>query len=158
MKSGEISPKEIDISLLLLRGAALVLLFTFGLQKFERWSLHYIESGRPWGTAPLVGLVRKVGFPFPQILTVFAMLCESVFPFLVALGICSRTFSIFIILSMMGALYTSIRISDPVLADGSAIQYCIIFGAIAIMGPGKYSLGRYLKFSDLFKKKVIKDN
>lgn len=157
MKSGEISPKKIDISLLLLRGAGLVLLFTFGLQKFER-SLLYIESGRPWGAAPLVGLVRKVGFPFPQILTAFAILCESVFPFLVALGICSRTFSIFIILSMIGALYTSIRISDPVLADGSAIQYCIIFGAIAIMGPGKYSLGRYLKFSVLFKKKAIKDN
>ena len=145
MKVDEINRRKIDISLLLLRAAGLILLFTFGLQKLEG-SIRYIASGRPWSAMPLVGLVRKVSFPLPQVLTAFAVLCESVFPLLVSLGIYARTCSCLIILSMLGALYTSICISDPVLADGSALQYCVIFGAIAIMGPGKYSIGRYLKF------------
>jgi len=144
MKTDEIEQKKIDISLLLLRAAGLILLFTFGLQKLGG-SIRYIASGKPWEAMPLVGLVRKVGFPLPQILTAFAVLCESVFPLLVALGIYARTCSCLIILSMLGALYTSIYISDPVLADGSALQYCVIFGAIAIMGPGKYAVGRHLK-------------
>src|SRR5579872_4809146 len=91
----ETNQDKIDLGLLLLRGAGLVLFFTFGIQKLG-WTIQYIKSGGPWSAFPLVGLVRKVGLPFAPVLTVFAILCESVFALFVALGICTRKFSIFI--------------------------------------------------------------
>ena len=48
-------------------------------------------------------------------------------------------------LSMVGALYTSIRIGDPLVSRGSALQYVLIFAALAIMGPGRYSVDHFLR-------------
>jgi uncharacterized membrane protein YphA (DoxX/SURF4 family) len=142
----ETSQAKMDLGLLLLRAAGLVLCFTFGIQKLG-WLSQYIGSGKPWAELPLAGLIRNVGFPFAPVLALFAITCESVFALLVALGIYARTFSILIAVCMMGALYTSIRINDPVISKNSAMEYIIIFGAIAILGPGKFTVGRYLKLA-----------
>ena len=142
----ETSQAKIDLGLLLLRAAGLVLCFTFGIQKLG-WLSQYISSGKPWDAVPLASLIRNVGFPLAPILALFAILCESLFALLVAIGIYTRTFSILIAVCMVGALYTSIRINDPVISKNSAMEYIIIFGAIAILGPGKFTVGRYLKLA-----------
>jgi uncharacterized membrane protein YphA (DoxX/SURF4 family) len=146
MDVNESYQNKTDIGLLFLRAAGLLLFFTFGLQKLD-WTVQYIKSGGPWSAFPLVDLVRKVGFPLAPVLTAFAILCESVFSLFVALGIYTRVSSILIVLGMMGALYTSICIHDPIISKGSAIQYILIFGVIAIMGPGKFTVGRYLRLA-----------
>jgi hypothetical protein len=46
---------------------------------------------------------------------------------------------------MMGALYTSICIRDPIISKNSAMEYIIIFGAIALLGPDKFTVGRYAR-------------
>jgi putative oxidoreductase len=137
-------PDNIDCALLLLRGAGLVLFFTFGLQKSE-WLIQFLKSDQPWDKVPLAGLIKSVGFPFSAFLALFAILCESIFSLLVVLGIGTRIFSILIAVSMIGALYTSIYIKDPVISQGSAIQYILMFGALAITGAGKYSAGYYIR-------------
>jgi|SRR5579863_1183775 len=144
MEVKETNGDKTDLGLLLLRVAGLVLCFTFGIEKLG-WVSHYIGSGKPWDAFPLAGLIRNVGFPFATVLAIFAILCESLFALLVALGIYTRTFSILIAVCMMGALYTSIRINDPLVSKNSAMEYIIIFGAIAILGPGKLTVGRYLR-------------
>jgi putative oxidoreductase len=133
-----------ELGLLLLRAAGLVLCFTFGIEKLG-WLMSYIGSGKPWNAAPLAGLIRNVGFPFASLLALFAILCESVFALLVALGIYTRIFSILIAVYMMGALYTSIYIRDPIISKNSAMEYIIIFGAIALLGPGKFTVGKYAR-------------
>lgn len=144
MEVNESYQAKTDIGLLCLRAAGLLLFFTFGLQKLD-WTVQYIKAGGPWSAFPLVDLVRKVGFPLAPILTGLAILCESVFALFVALGVYTRVFSILIALYMVGALYTSICIHDPIISKGSAIQYILIFGVVAIMGPGKFTVGRYLR-------------
>ncbi len=126
----------------------MLLLLTFGIQKISD-SILFIKSGQPWSVMPLVLLVKTVGFPFSQVLTVFAILSESIFPFMVAIGLWTRSFSILIVLSMTGALYTSLIIHDPVISWGSAIQYILIFTSITIAGPGKLSLDRLIQMKRL---------
>jgi putative oxidoreductase len=142
----ETNRDKTDLGLLLLRSAGLVLCSTFGIEK-SGWLIRFIGSGKPWDAVPLADLIRNVGFPFAPVLALFAILCESLFAFLVALGIYSRIFSILIAVCMMGALYTSIRINDPVISKNSAMEYIIIFGAIAILGPGKFTAGRYARLA-----------
>lgn len=132
-----------DLGLLFLRAAGLVLCFTFGIEKIG-WLIKFIGSGKPWNAVPLAGLIRNVGFPFAPLLALFAILCESLFALFVALGIYTRIFSILIAVCMIGALYTSIRINDPLVSKNSAMEYIIIFGTVAILGPGKFTVGRYI--------------
>jgi putative oxidoreductase len=135
-----------DLGLLLLRAAGLVLCFTFGIEK-SGWLIRFIGSGKPWDVIPLAGLIRNVGFPFAPVLALFAILCESVFALFVALGFYTRIFSILIAVCMMGALYTSVCINDPLISKNSAMEYIIIFGAIAILGPGKFTIDRYVRMA-----------
>src|SRR6185312_8378882 len=106
--------------------------------------IQFLKSGQPWDKVPLAGLIKGVGFPFPVILAVFAILCESIFSLLVVLGIGTRIFSVLIAISMIGALYTSIYIKDPVISQGSAVQYILMFGALSIAGAGKFSIDYYI--------------
>jgi len=144
MEVKETNRDKTDLGLLLLRAAGFVLCFTFGIQKLG-WVSQYIGSGKSWDAFPLAGLIRNVGFPFATVLAIFAILCESVFALLVALGIYTRIFSILIAVCMLGALYTSICINDPLISKNSAMEYIIIFGTIALLGPGKFTTGRYVR-------------
>jgi uncharacterized membrane protein YphA (DoxX/SURF4 family) len=150
MTTNERKWAKMDLGLLFLRGAGLVLCFTFGTQKIG-WAITYVRSGQQWSAFPLVRLVDKVGFPLAGALTLFAILCESIFAFLVAIGFFTRILSILIALCMIGALYTSICINDPIISKGSALQYMIIFSAIAIIGPGKFAIGGFMKLPEFLK-------
>ncbi|HEX3386715.1 MAG TPA: DoxX family protein [Mucilaginibacter sp.] len=144
MMTNDTDHNKRDLGLLFLRAAGLVLCFTFGIEKIG-WLIKFIGSGKPWNAVPLAGLIRNVGFPFAPVLALFAILCESLFALFVALGIYTRIFSILIAVCMIGALYTSIRINDPLISKNSAMEYIIIFGTVAILGPGKFTIGRGIR-------------
>jgi putative oxidoreductase len=83
-----------------------------------------------------------MGFPFPGFLGVYTVLNESVGALLIGLGLLARISAVFGALSMAGAFYTSIRLGEEPLR---AALYLVIFLALAVTGPGKYSLDFLLR-------------
>jgi uncharacterized membrane protein YphA (DoxX/SURF4 family) len=131
----------LDAGLLILRGAGLFLLLTFGWQKL--WG--YIQlalAGGPWDSLGLAPLIRSMGFPAPVLLGVYVMLCESVGALLIACGFLTRGMAFLAALSMAGAFYISLRLEeDPLRA---ALYFCI-FTALAVAGPGRFSVDHWLQ-------------
>src|SRR5258708_13852798 len=136
MADGQKHDWRIDAGLRVLRGAGLFLAFTFGLQKFVGY-VTLIRMGGSLSTSGLAPLIRAMGFPFPGFLAVYAVLSESVGALLIGLGLLTRISAVFGALSMAGAFYTSIRLGEEPLR---AALYLVIFLALAVTGPGKYSL------------------
>jgi putative oxidoreductase len=130
-----------DWGLLVLRGASLFLAATFGLQKLTGL-LILLRSGEPWAAWGLMQFVRQLGFPFPVVLTICATLSESVIAFMVACGFMTRIAAASVALNMAVALYISLRIKEEPLR---ATLYLIIFIALVITGPGRFSVDHALK-------------
>jgi len=131
----------LDAGLLILRGAGLFLLLTFGWQKL--WG--YIQlaiTGGPWDSLELAPLIRSMGFPAPVLLGIYAMLCESVGALLISCGFLTRWMAILAALSMAGAFYTSLRLQEDPLR---AALYLCSFTTVAVAGPGRFSLDYYLQ-------------
>jgi putative oxidoreductase len=130
-----------DIGLLILRGAAFFLAATFGLQKLAGY-VTLIHSGEPAATHFLVPLIGSMGFPVPTLLAIYVTLIESVGALLIACGLLTRVAAALAALSMAGAFYTSLRLGEEPLR---AALYLIIFAALAVTGPGKFSVDGWLK-------------
>ena len=130
-----------NLGLLLLRGAGLVLAFTFGRQKLG-WYLTAWRSGesmRGVGLAPLIG---SLGFPAPFLLAVWETLNESIGAFLIGCGLLTRIAGASAALGMVGALYASLQIKEDWLR---ATLYLIIFSTLTLTGPGELSLDHLIK-------------
>lgn len=127
---------QYDRALLVLRGAALFLAVTFGRQKIG-WLVAALHSGQPLSAWQFVGFLDSMGIPFPRLLAVFAVLNESVISLLVSLGCMTRLLSVCLVAHMTIAFFVSIRLGEEPLR---AALYLVIFAALAIAGPGRYSL------------------
>jgi uncharacterized membrane protein YphA (DoxX/SURF4 family) len=135
------SSHGVDIGLLILRGAGLFLLLTFGWRKFWDYAL-LVRSGAPLASAGLAPLIRSMGFPMPVFLGFYATLSESLGAFLITCGLLTRTAASLAALSMAGAFYTSQRLQeDPLRAS----LYLCIFVGLAVTGPGRFSADDWLR-------------
>ena len=131
----------IDWGLLVLRGASLFLVATFGLQKLTGL-LTLLRSGQPWAAWGLMQFVRQLGFPFPVFLTICATLNESVVAFMVACGFMTRIAAASVALNMAVALSISLRIKEEPLR---AALYLIIYVSLIVAGAGRFSVDHALK-------------
>jgi uncharacterized membrane protein YphA (DoxX/SURF4 family) len=130
------SRNSVDIGLLILRSSGLFLLLTFGWQKLFGLA-QIIHAGASLSSAGLGPLIRDAGFPAPALAAVYVTLSESIFALLIALGLFTRLSATCAALSMAGAFYFSLRVGEEPLR---AALYLLIFGALALTGPGKFSI------------------
>ena len=130
-----------DLGLLILRGAGFLLVFTFGIQKIG-WYLIAFNAGHSLPSVGLAPLIAKMGFPIPFVLAVWITFNESIGAFLIGCGFLTRSMAASSALGMAGALYTSVRLSEDWLR---AALYLIIFIALVLTGPGKFSVDYLLK-------------
>jgi len=131
-----------DLGLLVLRGAALLLLVVYGWRKFLSLFL-LIGSGRGLSSWGFAAQIAKVGFPASVLLAIFVALCESVGSLFIALGFFTRMSTLLLALSMSGALYFSLRMGEA--SWHLAGLYCLLFLVLGLTGPGKFSIDHVLQ-------------
>jgi uncharacterized membrane protein YphA (DoxX/SURF4 family) len=125
-----------NLGLLILRGAGFLLVFTFGIQKIS-WYVIALHAGKSLSSVGLAPLIAKMGFPFSVVLGVWVTFNESIGAFLIGCGFLTRLMATSAALGMAGALYTSVRLGEDWLR---AALYLIIFTALILTGPGKFSV------------------
>jgi len=131
---------RVDVGLLVFRLAGLFLLATFGVGKLLNL-IAIFRSGQPLAHSGLAPLIHAAGFPAAGLLAVYVPLCECVAAGFVAIGFLTRLAGLALTLSMSGALYVSVRlVEDPL----RAALYFLLFGSIALMGPGRLSVDAWL--------------
>jgi uncharacterized membrane protein YphA (DoxX/SURF4 family) len=130
-----------DLGLLILRGAGLLLVATFGVQKIG-WYWSAFHTGKSLSSVGLAPLIAKMGFPIPVALALWITFNESIGAFLIGCGFLTRLLAASAALGMAGALYTSVRLGEDWLR---AALYLIIFFALILTGPGEFSVDHLLK-------------
>jgi len=83
-----------------------------------------------------------MGFPTPVVLALWITFNESIGAFLIGCGFLTRILAASAALGMAGALYTSVRLHEDWLR---AALYLIVFVALALIGPGKFSVDCLIK-------------
>jgi putative oxidoreductase len=132
---------SMDTGLAFMRvGFGSILVFVHGWQKLADAG-GFLFSGHAWG---FVGLVRSLGFPIPAFFAICAALGESVGALCVACGFLTRISAAMVTITMIVAAYTSARTGTSVELAG---LYAILFVAIGIMGPGRFSVDSLLSRS-----------
>lgn len=131
----------LDLGLLALRGAGILLAFTFGIQKIG-WYIAAFHSDKPLSSVGLTPLIAQMGFPAPVVLALWITFNESIGAFLIACGLLTRILAMSAALGMAGALYTSLRLGEDWLR---AALYLIVFVTLSLTGPGKFSIDRCLQ-------------
>jgi uncharacterized membrane protein YphA (DoxX/SURF4 family) len=130
-----------DLGLLALRGAGFLLAFTFGVQKIG-WYIAAFHSNAPFSSVGLAPLIAKMGLPVSVILALWVTFNESIGAFLIGCGLFTRVLAISSALGMAGAFYTSVQLGEDWLR---AALYLILFIALSLTGPGKFSIDRQLQ-------------
>jgi uncharacterized membrane protein YphA (DoxX/SURF4 family) len=130
-----------DLGLLILRGAGFLLAATFGLQKFS-WYWTAFHAGKSLSAIGLAPLIARMGFPTAVVLALWITFNESIGAFLIGCGFLTRILAASAALGMAGALYTSVRLHEDWLR---AALYLIVFVALALIGPGKFSVDYLIK-------------
>ena len=134
---------SIGTGLAILRvGFGLMLAFVHGWQKLAD-AARFLFAGHAWS---FVGLVGGLGFPIPAFFAVCAALGESAGALCVACGFLTRASAAVVTMTMIVAAYTSARTGTSI---ELACLYAIPFTAIAITGPGRFSLDSLLSRSRL---------
>src|SRR5436309_11854549 len=133
--------KQRDLGLLLLRGAGPLLALTFGVQKIG-WYWSALHAGKPFSSIGLAPLIAKMGFPIPVALAIWITFNESIGAFLIGCGFLTRLLAASLALGIAGALYTSVRLDEDWLR---AALYLIVFVALPLIGPGKFSVDHLIK-------------
>jgi uncharacterized membrane protein YphA (DoxX/SURF4 family) len=133
--------RRADAGLILLRSAALLLALTFGGQKVLGLAV-FLRHGGSLPAWELTELVRQMGFPAPALLTAIAVADESVVALAVALGFWTRWAAALLALHMAAALSISLRLGEDPLR---AALYLVVFGGLALAGPGALSLDHLRK-------------
>lgn len=117
-----------DIGLALLRIASSAFLLTHGIPKFQKMIGGDFEFGDPIGigAAPTLFL---------------AVLAEFVCPILIIVGFKTRWAAILPAVTMLVAA-GMVHLTDPFGTKEKALLYLVIFVAIILLGPGKYSMDK----------------
>ena len=117
-----------NIGLLLLRVFSSVFMLTHGVPKFQKLISGNFEFGDPIGigVAPTLFL---------------AVLAEFVCPILLIIGFKTRWSAILPTITMLVAAFVA-HGADPFGKKEKALLYLVIYIAIILMGPGKYSIDR----------------
>ncbi|TMM57202.1 DoxX family protein [Maribacter algarum] len=117
-----------DIGLALLRIAPSAFMLTHGFPKFQKMIAGNFEFGDPIGigAAPTLFL---------------AVLAEFICPILIIFGFKTRWAAILPALTMLVAAAV-VHLSDPFGKKEKALLFLVIFVAIILLGPGKYSIDR----------------
>lgn len=116
-----------NLGLALLRIGASALIMTHGYGK-----LQMLLSGEEIQFADPIGLGVKTSL-------ILAMIGEFIAPILVIIGFKTRWATIPTIITM-GVAALVVHGSDPLKVKELAFLYLIVFVAIALLGPGKYSV------------------
>ena len=130
-----------DFGLLILRGAGLLLAGTFGVQKIG-WYWSAFHAGKSLSSAGLAPLIARIGFPISFVLALWITFNESIGAILIGCGFLTRLLAASAALGMAGALYTSVRLGEDWLR---AALYLIVFTALVLTGPGKFSVDHLLQ-------------
>lgn len=115
-----------QIGLLLLRVGFSGMLLTHGIPKLLKIIAGDFSFGDPLGIGPTTSLI-------------LACISEVLFSILVILGFKTRLSTIPIIITMAVAAFIA-HSADPFGVKEMSILYLIAFVAIALLGPGKYSV------------------
>ena len=116
--------------LLLVRLVAGFGLATHGYQKVFSGHMDHFANG-----------VREMGFPLPLVFAWLAALSELLGGILVALGLKARVAAAFAFITMSVAAFVA-NAHEPFAARELALLYLAAFGAILMIGAGKFSLDR----------------
>jgi|SRR5690554_4839510 len=117
-----------QIGLLLLRVGFSGMLLTHGIPKLLKIIAGDFSFGDPLGIGPTTSLI-------------LACIAEVLFSILVILGFKTRLSTIPIIITMAVAAFI-VHSADPFGVKEMSILYLIAFVAIALLGPGKYSVDK----------------
>ena len=123
-----------DVGLLVLRfGYAALLIGFHGWTRLHR-AFVYVLFGESWA---FVGVVERLGFPFPALFAVLSALAESVGCSFIAAGLFTRWAAAIVAINMTVALVNELVTSDPI-----ELPALYLLGALAvlILGPGRISL------------------
>jgi len=133
VRSGNLFTPKTDTGLLFLRIAVgLSLFFLFGVSKVKDAS-GYLHTG-VW---PFVEFNRKVGLPLPIVVAFLQTLNESLGALLVVCGFFSQWASLSLALGFAVATACSLKVGEA--SWFLAAYYTIIFLALTLTGPGRYS-------------------
>ncbi|MEO0143859.1 MAG: DoxX family protein [candidate division WOR-3 bacterium] len=118
-----------DLGILILRVVPSLLLIIFhGIPKIYK---------------PHYALVKQMGLPFPEVFTWASILAETLFALFVIIGLFTRISSVIIIINFLFVLYFHFFIEHyPIKQAELAILFLIVYIAIALLGPGRYSVDR----------------
>ena len=117
-----------DVGLAFLRISASALLLTHGVPKFLKLLSGSFEFGDPIGIGTHASLI-------------LATLGEFVCPILILIGYKTRWAAVLPAIVMLVAIFFA-HASDPFGRKEKAILFLVMFIAIILLGPGKYSLDR----------------
>ncbi len=123
-----------DLGLLLLRVISGAMMIAWhGLSKLSDPSM-------------FIGHLRDSGYPLPEVMGYAAISAETFFPLLIILGLFTRVSSVIAAGNMLvAAVVHHMIIRGDSLADTEkALLYFLVFGFLALAGPGKWTLGRLL--------------
>ena len=117
-----------DIGLALLRIVPAALMLSHGIPKFQKLIAGNFEFADPIG----------IGATPSLFLTVIA---EFVCPILIIIGFKARWAAIPSLITMLVAAFV-VHGADPLAKKELALLYAVFFLAVALLGPGKYSIDR----------------
>ncbi len=137
-----------NIGLLVLRlGFASLLIGFHGWTRLGR-AIDYVVFDEPW---TFVNVVAQLGLPWAPLFAVLSALAESVGAALVGVGLFTRWASGLVAANMAVALFNEASKGDPL-----ELPACYLLGALAIalLGPGRWSLDGRKKTSGVFLRKA----
>lgn len=117
-----------DIGLALLRIAPSAMMLTHGIPKFQKLISGNFEFGDPIGIGATPSLF-------------LAVIGEFLCPILIIIGFKTRWAAIPSAITMLVAGFI-VHGADPFATKEKAMMYAVFFIAIALLGPGKYSIDR----------------
>jgi putative oxidoreductase len=126
---------EVDLGLLVLRlGFAALLIGLHGWTRLVR-AFNLVVHHQAW---PFVGVVQRLGFPYPTVLAVLSALAETVAVAFVAAGLYTRPACLVIAFNMTVALYNEVSKGD---AFELPALYLLMAIVLFLSGPGRISIG-----------------
>lgn len=106
----------------------------------------YHGYGKLFGTPGMTmftGMVTQLGFPLPSVFAYLAALAEFVGGIALLLGTWTRAFSVLIGINMIVAIALVKKFAMPAIDPDLALLAIAV--ALALMGPGAYSVSEMMK-------------